>query len=109
MREPSERLRDILEAINQIERYSVQGRDAFEENELIQSWFIRHLQIIGESARSLPSDFRDNHPDIPWSKIIGMRHILVHDYFRIDKDLVWDVVKTDLPELMTKINHILES
>ena len=92
MRDSSERLRDILEAINNIEKYSIQGRESFEENELIQSWFIRHLQIIGESAFSLPKDFRDSNPNIPWSKIIGMRHILVHDYFRIDTELVWDVI-----------------
>ena len=108
MRDSSERLKDILEAINQIEKYSIQGREAFEENELIQSWFIRHLQIIGESARSLPEDFRDSNSDIPWSKIIGMRHILVHDYFRIDTDLVWDVIRKDIQELKTQIESILD-
>ena len=50
MRDPQERLRDILEAIDHIERYAIQGRKAFEENELIQNWFIRHLLIIGEAA-----------------------------------------------------------
>jgi uncharacterized protein with HEPN domain len=107
MRDPTERLRDILEAINQIEKYSIQGRESFEENELIQSWFIRHLQIIGESARSLPQDFCDSISEIPWSKIIGMRNILVHDYFRIDTELVWDVIEKDLPTLKIKIQSIL--
>lgn len=54
MRDPKERIRDILDAIEHIERYSVQGRARFENDELIQSWFTRHLQIIGEAARLIP-------------------------------------------------------
>jgi uncharacterized protein with HEPN domain len=76
-------LKDIIQAIDNIERYAKLGRKKFENDELIQSWFIRHLQIIGESARALPPDVRDKMPDIPWAKIVGMRHILVHDYFEI--------------------------
>ena len=88
MRDPKERLLDILEAIDHINRYAVRGREAFERDELIQTWFIRHLQIIGEAARALPQEVRDHMPNVPWSKIIGMRHILVHDYFRVDTELV---------------------
>jgi len=53
----------------------------FESDELIQNWFVRHLQIIGEAAYALPKELRDQRPEIPWIEIIGMRHILVHDYF----------------------------
>ena len=73
MRDPRERLRDVLEAIERIERYAARGRDAFEGDELLQSWFVRHLQIIGEAVRTLPADVRDRAPDVPWSKIVGMR------------------------------------
>lgn len=59
MRDPKERLRDIIEAINNIERYALRGRDAFEKDELIQTWFVRHLQVIGEAARALPQIERD--------------------------------------------------
>ena len=107
MRDSRERLRDILEAIGHIERYAVRGRQAFEQDELIQNWFVRHLQNIGEAARGLPPDMLAKAPDIPWSKIMGMRHILVHDYFNIDKDLVWDVVERDLPDLKRKVEAIL--
>lgn len=108
MRDPKERLRDILEAIANIERYAARGRQAFEGDELIQNWFVRHLQIIGEAAYALPRDLRDQEPDIPWTKIIGMRHILVHDYFAVDTNVVWDAVEHDLPDLKAKIDTILQ-
>lgn len=60
MRESRERLMDILEAIERIEKYTIHGRDTFEHDELIQTWMVHHLQIIGEAARALPDNFRDN-------------------------------------------------
>ena len=79
MRDPRERLQDILEAIGRIERYAALGRQAFENDELIQNWSVRYLQIIGEAVRALPQEMRDRVPDVAWSEIVGMRHILVHD------------------------------
>ena len=109
MRDPKERIRDILDAIEHIERYSVQGRARFENDELIQSWFTRHLQIIGEAARLIPEDVRKRAPEVPWSKMIGMRHILVHDYFRIDTEIVWQVVANDLPRLKAFLQGLLKT
>jgi uncharacterized protein with HEPN domain len=107
VRDPKERLRDILDAITNIERYAARGRQAFEKDELIQNWFVRHLQIIGEAAYALSRDVREQEPDIPWTDIIGMRHILVHDYFVIDTNIVWDAVVRDLPNLKTKVDGLL--
>ena len=67
---------DILAAVAAIERYLDRDRAAFESDELLQSWFLRHLQIIGEASRGLPEDVRVLAPEIPWSSIIGMRNIL---------------------------------
>lgn len=99
MRDDRERLLDIQEAIGRIEKYSVQGKEAFENEDLIQNWIVHHLQIIGEAAARLSENFRKNHPDIPWTEIIGMRNILVHDYFGIDTEIVWSVVEKDIPTL----------
>lgn len=108
MREMRERLLDILEAIERIEKYTIRGRDAFEQDELIQTWIVHHLQIIGEAARALPDNIRDKYPDIPWSKIVGMRNILVHNYFGIDVDIVWAVIVNDLPDLKEKTIAIMQ-
>ena len=109
MRDPAERLRDILEAIDQIEEYVVQGRTAFEQEKLIQGWFMRHLQIIGEAARALPEEVRDLAPAVQWSEIIGMRHILVHHYFGVDLAVIWEIVEHDLPKLRREIETLLRS
>lgn len=85
MRDDTQLLLDILEAIDRIERYSSRGKDAFENDELVQNWIVNHLQVIGEAARSLSADLRDSNKEVPWAKIIGMRHILVHRYFEIDR------------------------
>ena len=108
MRDPRERLRDMLEAIEHIERYASRGRDTFERDELIQNWIVRHLQIIGEAARAMPEEVRERATNVPWSKIIGMRHILAHDYFQIDTDIVWDVVEHDLAELKQALRGLLD-
>jgi len=107
MRDERERIIDILEAIERIEKYATSGRDAFEREELIQVWMVHHLQMIGEAARSFPETFREKHNKIPWSNIIGMRNILTHRYFGIDGDVVWAVIENDLPDLKNKISVIL--
>jgi uncharacterized protein with HEPN domain len=109
MRDDRERLRDILAAIDHIDQYAVQGPSRFQADELIQAWFLRHLQIIGEACRSLSESLKNSHPAVPWSKIIGMRHILVHDYFDIDLPLVWNVVARELPQLRQQVTAILKT
>lgn len=88
MRDDRERLLDIREAIERVERYTTAGRATFDQSELVQNWVVHHLQVIGEACRSLSSELRDRHPEVPWSQIVGMRHIHVHNYFEIDTDLV---------------------
>jgi uncharacterized protein with HEPN domain len=97
----------MLEAIEHIDRYASRGKEAFERDELIQNWVVRHLQVIGEAARAMPQEVQEMAPNMPWSQIIGMHHILVHDYFRIDTEIVWDVVERDLPELKRSLQRLL--
>jgi uncharacterized protein with HEPN domain len=107
MRSERERLLDIFEAIERIEKYAAQGKAAFENDELIQNWMVNHIALIGEACRALPDDFQARYANVPWADIIAMRNILVHHYFGIDKEAVWSVVDRDIPELKFDIQTIL--
>ena len=107
MRSPRERVLDMLEAVNRIEKYAGRGRQAFETDELIQTYLLHYLQVLGEAASKTPAEFQETHPAIPWSRMRGMRHILVHDYFRIDPDVVWTAVERDLPQLKRALLTLL--
>jgi uncharacterized protein with HEPN domain len=107
LRDPKERLRDILDAIAAIERYLARGKTAFEGDELIQSWFVRNLEIIGEAARAVPENVRALSPEIAWPNIIGMRNVLVHGYFEIDVEIVWNAASRDAIALKPQIERLL--
>jgi uncharacterized protein with HEPN domain len=70
---------------------------------------VRNLEVIGEAVKQLRADVRSAHPDVEWQKIAGLRDILIHAYFGIDLDIVWDVVSNKLPALETRIRSILDS
>lgn len=108
MRDENERLRDILEAIERIERQTIRGEVVFRTDELLQVWVVHNLEIIGEAARNFSDAFRLAHPDIPWSNIVGMRNILIHRYFDIDLDAVWSVVANDLLPLKQAIQVAIQ-
>jgi uncharacterized protein with HEPN domain len=107
MRSDRERLLDIMEAIERIEKYAVKGKAAFLRDELIQNWMVNHIALIGEACRALPDNFQASNADVPWADIIGMRNLLVHHYFGIDVEAVWLVVERDIPELKVNIRAIL--
>ena len=108
MRDDRERLLDIRETIENIQKYAVRGKDDFNEDELIQTWVLHHIQILGEAAARISDEFQEQHLDIPWFKIVGMRNILVHGYFKIDVNAVWSVVENDLPTLYDQIKRSLD-
>lgn len=93
-------LLDMLLAARRIRKYT-QGVNAerFYHHEIMQDAVMRQIQIIGEAARKVSLEFQVAHPEIPWSKIIGMRNRLVHEYFRIIPEKVWQVVESDIPKL----------
>ncbi len=109
MRSDRERLLDILEATERIEKHTPEDQEGFDSNDLLQVWVIHHLQIIGEAANQLSESFLLEYPDVPWKKMIGMRHILVHGYFEIDSDIVWEAMVKDLPILKNQIQEILKN
>ncbi len=108
MRSDLERIKDIQEAIANIEKYSIHGKIEFFENELIATWIIHHLQIIGETVRSISDELKLNYPKTPWLKIADFRNLIVHEYFRVDLQIVWSIVENQLPQLKEQIETILQ-
>ena len=109
MRDDRARLEDILEAIERIEKYAGVEKAVFERDELIQTWMVHNMQVIGEAASQLSEEFRQRHPTVPWRAIASMRNAIVHAYFRVDLEEVWSAVKNDLPGLRGLIESVLES
>ena len=107
MRSDRERLLDILEAIDRIEKYAIRGKEIFIQDELIQNWMVNHIMVIGEACRALSNDFQARYVNTPWADIIAMRNILVHHYFGIDLEAVWSVIERDIPDLKMNIHAIL--
>jgi len=107
VKDDASRLQDILEAVSRIDKYAERGRGAFDQDELVQTWMLHNLQIIGEAARNVSRALQARHPEVPWRQIVAMRNILVHDYFTVDLEEVWAAVVGDIPDLKTKIQSIL--
>jgi uncharacterized protein with HEPN domain len=108
VRRDDEQLQDILDAIAAIERYTQQGRQVFEEQELIQIWIAYHLQMIGEAANVLSTELKAEYSEIPWTQIIGLRNLLVHEYFRVDTQILWDVTQYDLRPLKATVMTMVQ-
>lgn len=108
MRSDRERMRDIQEAIAKIEKYTVRGKTEFLKDELIQGWTLLQLQIIGEAARSMSTETREKYSEINWRDIIDFRNLLVHEYFRVDLQIVWQILEQEIPKLKQQINTILQ-
>ena len=97
-------INDILEAIDRIESYTTNLTfDNFSESRLYQDAIVRNLEIIGEAVKRLPKELIEKYPDMEWKKIAGLRDILIHAYFGIDIEIVWDVVENKIPELKDQI------
>ena len=107
MRSDRERLLDILEAIDRIDAYKGSDRANFDTDELLQVWIVHHLQIIGEAASRLSDELQNRHPEVPWGQMIGMRHVLVHGYFEVDAEIVWNAAQVNLTQLKQQVEAIL--
>ena len=101
-------LEHILEAIKLIEEYiKIKEKSDFLKSIQLQDPVIRRIEIIGEAIKNIPSNFKGSHEYIPWKEITGMRDILIHQYFGVDLELTWEVIKVDLPKLKKSIISII--
>ncbi len=100
---------DILEATGKIECYvRGLGYDSFAGKTLVVDAVVRNLEIVGEASRNIPEETRRSYPDIPWKRMIGLRNIVVHEYFGIDLTIVWEIVTRNLPETQPLIAEMLD-
>ncbi|MBD3155697.1 MAG: DUF86 domain-containing protein [Candidatus Aenigmarchaeota archaeon] len=107
-KDPKIFIKHILENIEKIEKYTKGiDKEKFLKEEQIQDLVIRKLEIIGEASKNIPKKFREEHEGIEWVKIAGLRDKLIHHYFGVDLELVFDLVRKNIPELKIKIQKIL--
>lgn len=106
MRSDRERLEDILDAIAAIERHPIADRADFDANELLRFFLLKHVEIIGEAVYKLSPELKQAHPAVEWTKVARCRHVLVHDYFDIDWDILWAIVRQHVPVLRQQIRAI---
>lgn len=102
-------LDDMLEAVKRIEKYTKSLiLEKLKKDDLVLDGIVRNLEIIGEAAKNIPAQVKEKHPEIEWKKMSGLRDILAHEYFGIDLEVVWDIVKNKLPILKMQVNRILK-
>ena len=102
------RLEHILEQLNNVESFlNGKSLDDLQKDKILQYAVIKSIEIIGEAAYMLSSEFREAHPEVEWDGIIRMRHVLVHGYYQISVPLVWSIIEDDLPPFRDQIEKLL--
>jgi uncharacterized protein with HEPN domain len=103
-------LEDILEAAAHVRLYtqSLTQQQLAADRKTLDA-VVRNLEVIGEAVKNVPQDVRAQRPAVQWKKIAGLRDILIHQYFGIDLDIVWDVVRNKLPALETEVRRMLKA
>ena len=96
----------VRDCLNRIQSYTFRGRDSFYQDTMMQDAVMRNLEVMCESIKKLPDEWKASEPDIPWHRIVGFRNRLAHDYLDIDVDVVWDIIENYLPTLDTATETI---
>ena len=103
-------VKHILESIKRIESFMEKvSEESFRTNEEKQSAVIRQIEIIGEATKNLPESFRKKYKDVSWADIAKTRDKMIHHYFGVDLDIVWEIIKEEIPKLKKQIKKIKEN
>lgn len=103
-REASVFLADIVKACEKVSRYTEGlSQEQFRADDKTRDAVVRNLEIIGEAAKKIPDDLRREMPGVEWQRIAGLRDVLIHEYFAVDVDIVWDIVQTKVPQLFAAV------
>ncbi len=101
-------LEDIVEAADAAREFVAgMSKEDLTKDRRTRDAVVRNLEIIGEAAKKVPDETKRSHTEVEWKKIAGLRDILVHDYFGIDMDIVWDIVQNKLPTLVQQVRSIV--
>jgi uncharacterized protein with HEPN domain len=104
------RLRHIVDALSAAIRFTDgRSREDLDRDQMLAFALLHAIQIVGEAAGKISAEFRDQHPQIPWALITGMRHRLVHAYFDVNHDILWTTATHSVPELLAQIDRLLSS
>ena len=102
-------LGDILESIERVQKYtSTLTLSSFKNNSLVRDACVRNIEIMGEAIKNIPKEVKARYPDIPWEKVIGFRNMVIHQYWVIDVDILWDIIQTKLDSLYKQVAVALE-
>ena len=106
-RDPGLFVDDMITACEKIERsVARRSRSVFESDEQAFDAVLKNLEVIGEAAKRLPPEVKESHPEIAWRDLAGLRDIIVHEYFGLDLDIVWDVVENRVPILLVQLRNL---
>ena len=102
-------LKDIINSMNKIFNYTEKmTKEEFKNDDLTIDAVLRNIEIIGEAANNLSEEIYDKNENIPWGRMIGLRNIVIHEYFGVDLNIIWQIITVNLPETKPKIEEILK-
>jgi len=109
-RDPRLYLEDILQSCSKVLQYIAGlNQNQFFQDPKTYDAVLRNLEIIGEAAKNIPDEFRNQHLEIEWRRITGFRDIVAHEYFGINDEIVWDIIQNKIPDLQEQITKILSN